>query len=146
MMADALRLALTLAVMYALHSVADHWVQTHRQAVTKGQIDEDGHATRDGLVALTRHVATYTLTLAVVLAALAWRFSGLDWSPAAMAIGLVVNGLSHAWADHRPNLRALAVRLGKQSYYDMPGGAGSYALDQAFHMGFLLLSALIISL
>ncbi|WP_189241302.1 transcriptional regulator, partial [Actinomadura livida] len=113
-------------------------------AVTKGQTDNDGHATRAGLAALTRHVATHTLTLAVVLALIAWRFP-LDWSPAAMSAGLAVNAASHAWADHRPNLRRLAVALGKRSYYDMPGGAGSYALDQAWHLGWRVISALIIS-
>ncbi len=145
MMLDALRFALTLAVLYAGHSVADHWIQTHAQAMTKGQCDLHGRATARGLFALLRHVTTYTLTLAVVLGIVAVRFPGLSWSAPAMAAGLAFNGLSHAWADHRPNLRRLAVRFGKASYYDMANGTGAYALDQAFHVGFLFISALIIS-
>jgi hypothetical protein len=143
-MVEALRFVVVLAVLYASHSVADHWIQTHRQAVTKGQC-EHGRATRAGLLALAGHVLTYTVTLAVVLAAIALRFPGLDWNPAAMAAGLVINGASHAWADHRPNLRKLAHAIGKGGYYDLPGGAGAYQLDQAWHLGWLLVSALIIA-
>ncbi|MCC5582211.1 DUF3307 domain-containing protein, partial [Microtetraspora sp. AC03309] len=130
-MMDALRFALVLATLYAAHSVADHWIQTNGQAVTKGQC-EHGRATRAGLLALAGHVLTHTATLAVVLAVIAIRFPGLDWSPAAMAAGLVVNAASHAWADHRPNLRKLAHAVGKGSYYESPGGA--YQLDQAWHL------------
>lgn len=130
-MMDALRFAVTLATLYAAHSVADHWIQTHTQATCK----------ESSWRALAGHVASYTATLAGALALVDWRFDlGYHW--AALASGLVVNALSHAWADRRRPLRALAVRLGKAGYWD---NGGAYQLDQAWHLGWLFASAFLIA-
>lgn len=137
-MMDALRFAVTLAVLYAAHQVADHWIQTHHQACHKALPG------LRGWFALIGHVSTYTATLAVVLAVVAWRFPTLDYSAGLVVAGLTVNAISHGWADRRTPLRALAVKLGKGSYWDdVPGG--SYQLDQAWHYGWLFLSGLIIA-
>jgi hypothetical protein len=137
-MMDALRFAITLGVLYAAHQVADHWIQTHHQACHKAATGPRGW------LALFGHVATYTATLAAVLAAVAWRFPVLDYSAGMVAAGLIVNAISHGWADRRSPLRALAVAVGKGSYWDdVPGGA--YQLDQAWHYGWLAVCAFIIA-
>jgi hypothetical protein len=134
---DAIRFALTLAVLYAGHQVADHWVQTNHQACGKAAPGWAGWRANLG------HVATYTATLAACLTLVAWRFD-LGYSLAWVAAGLLINAATHAWADRRAPLRKLAVAIGKRSYWDdVPGGA--YQLDQAWHYGWLFLSALIIA-
>lgn len=136
-MTDPIRLALTLATLYAAHQVADHWIQTHHQACSKSAPGRTGH------LACLRHVITYTLTLAAGLGVLA-LLHPLSYSIGWATAGLAVNGATHYWADRRTPLRALAVALGKRSYWDeVPGGA--YQLDQAWHHGWLWISALIIA-
>jgi hypothetical protein len=137
-MIDLLRFAVTIGVLYGLHMFADHWVQTHHQATTKGA------RTAAGLAANLRHVATLSATLAAGLLLLNLRYPALDYNPAWLTLGIAVNGISHAWADHRPNLQALAYALKKRDYYDAPGG--SYQLDQAWHHGWLIISALFIAI
>ncbi|MBB4920985.1 transcriptional regulator [Streptosporangium saharense] len=135
----ALRFALALVTMYAAHQVADHWVQTHGQACGKAAA---GWA---GWRANLAHVGTYTVALLVALAVVGLRFPGLDYHAGWVAAGLVLNAVTHAWADRRAPLRALAVRLGKAGYWDeVPGGA--YQLDQAWHWGWLWLSAFVIAI
>ncbi|MFF4777593.1 transcriptional regulator [Microtetraspora fusca] len=134
---DAIRFAVTLAVLYGAHQVADHWIQTHDQACDKALPGWAGWRANLG------HVATYTAILAAALALVGWRYH-LGYAPGWVAAGLAINAVTHAWADRRAPLRALAVAIGKKSYWDeVPGGA--YQLDQAWHYGWLLASALIIS-
>jgi hypothetical protein len=131
------------------HQVADHWIQTGAQAADKGR---PGWA---GRLACLRHAATLTLTLAAVLSAVT-LVTGARVSLPAVLVGLAVNGVSHYWADRRFTLAALAGRLGKGEFWSLgsarPGrddnphlGTGQYALDQAWHWGWLLVSALIIA-
>jgi hypothetical protein len=128
--------AVTLAVLYAAHSVADHWIQTDHQAVAKGA------RTRAGQLADLRHVTTYTLTLAAALAVAAWRV-GLHYDPAHVPAGLALNAITHYWADRRVYLLALARRIGKSGWLDTDPQA-AYQLDQSWHIGCLLVTALII--
>jgi hypothetical protein len=123
--------------LYGVHAVADHWVQTHGQATRKG------HRAPDGVRACLAHVATYTLvaSLAVVLL---WYLLGLPITPAGFIAGQVISAASHYWADRRFTLRALAARLGKAEYYEAPGGA--YQLDQSWHLGWLVVVALVTAL
>jgi hypothetical protein len=144
MMTDsAITFAVTLPSLLVLHSVADHWVQTNGQAVTKGKPvrDENGARDRSGPLANLRHVATLTATLAAGLAVLAWRF-GLDYEPVRVAAGLTVNAVSHYWADRRRTLRNLAVAIGKRGWVDNDPNA-LYLLDQSWHMGWLFVAALV---
>jgi hypothetical protein len=116
MMTDAVRLALTLAVLYAAHQIADHWIQTHTQACGKAA---PGWA---GWRANLAHVATYTATLGACLTLVSWLYR-LDLHPGLTALGLTVNAITHAIADRRAPLRALALAVGKRAYWDdVPGG------------------------
>ncbi|WP_343983893.1 transcriptional regulator, partial [Streptosporangium amethystogenes] len=108
---EALRFAVALVTLYAAHQVADHWIQSHTQACGKAAPG------RAGWRANLAHVGTYTVTLSVALLLVEWRFD-LGYSAAWVYVGLAVNGATHAWADRRAPLRALAVRLGKTEYWD----------------------------
>lgn len=144
--------AAVFAVLYAAHSVGDHWAQTGGQAAGKGGT---GAHTAAGRWACTRHVATLTATKAVFLA-VAVAVLGLPLTPAAVAAGLAADAGSHWWADRRHTLAALAARLGKADFYslgaprfgrdDNPSlGTGAYALDQSWHVGWLFVAALIVA-
>lgn len=148
----ATRFAVALAALYAAHEVGDQWVQTHAQACTKGG---RGAQQRAGQAACARHVATMTLTKAVVLGVTA-KVTRTRLPLARTALALTVDAASHYWADRRHTLAALADRLGKGTYYrlgqprpnqdDNPTlGTGAYALDQAWHIGWVWVAALIIA-
>jgi hypothetical protein len=129
------------AVLGALivgHHVGDYWVQTDCQAQRKGL---PGAA---GRWACARHVATYTLTLAICLVAAAWWLR-LPLSPAWATAGLAVSAGSHYWADRRTTLRALADRLGRGDFWRRGDGLASGAayLDQSWHWLWLGIAALV---
>lgn len=141
--------AAVFAALYAAHSFGDHWVQTHHQATTKGTPGWQGRA------ACAYHVLTLTATKAAFLAFMQ-AVTGLHLSLVAVYAGLLVDAVSHYWADRRTTLAALADRLGKGDFYRMgaprPGhgdaphlGTGAYALDQSWHHAWLFIAALIIT-
>jgi hypothetical protein len=124
------------AALFAGHWIGDHWVQTNRQAQTKGA---HSHA---GRRACAGHVGTLTLCQALALAVVV-LYADTTFGVVNLAVGLAVNALSHYWCDRRSTLEGLAYalhRTGKHDYYKV----GAPALDQAFHMLFILLSAVII--
>lgn len=136
--------------LYAGHQVADHWFQTHGQANAKGLPGWPGR------LADLRHVTTLTGTK-VAAVALVWFMAGLAVTPWA-AVALAVDATSHYWADRKSTLLWLATamgpRFGKGDFYRLgmprPGhddnpsmGTGAYALDQAWHIGWLFIAALI---
>jgi hypothetical protein len=145
------RLALVAAVtatLYAAHQVADHWVQTQRQADCKGRPGWPGR------IACAGHVASYTLTGLVALALLA---GVTGWRPEAwpLVAGMAINAATHYIADRRTPLRWLADHTGSARFYalgtpragrdDNPTlGTGAYALDQSWHIGWIWVSALVI--
>lgn len=151
--------AAAFAALYAAHMVGDHWVQTHGQACTKGAPGRDGRA------ACAWHVTTLTLTKLAALALLTW-VTGLHLNPLPLIAGLLVDAASHYWADRaarHPNstrtvtLAWLADTVGKGDFYRMGAprqgrddqphlGTGAYALDQSWHVGWLFITALIITL
>ncbi|MEU5949629.1 DUF3307 domain-containing protein [Micromonospora sp. NPDC047465] len=126
--------AAVFAALYAAHQVADHWVQTQHQADCKG---EPGWA---GRLACAAHVAAYTLTALVALVTLILA-TGLRLDPWGVGVGLTISAVSHYIADRRTPLRRLAELLGKDPMWLTRGG-GMYALDQAWHYGFLFVAAL----
>jgi len=145
--------AAVFAALYAAHSVGDHWIQTHRQACGKGA------PTRAGRLACARHVATLTVTKAVALG-LVMLVTGLRLDGTYLLAGLLVDALSHYWADRaarhedrttKVTLERLARRLKKDGFYELgnkvtaPTGTGAYALDQSWHIGWLFITALIIA-
>jgi len=153
--------AAVFVTLWVAHQVADHWVQTGHQAATKGLPGWPGRA------ACAAHVVTYVVTALVLLAVVA-PLLDLPVSLAGVAVGQVVSGATHYWADHRTTLRWLAKLAGKADFYwlgmprpDLPEvsdpggtigatvphdnpslGTGAYALDQSFHVSWLFVAAL----
>lgn len=132
-----LTLAAVLPTLIVAHNVADYWIQTNGQAVAKGA------AGWRGRLADARHVATYTATLAVALLAVVWT-TGLSLLVAQTAGALAVNAVSHYWADRRTTLAGLARRVGKAGWLEADPGALPH-LDQAWHLGWLGITALIVA-
>lgn len=129
--------AAVFAALYAGHQVADHWIQTQHQ------VDHKGKAGWVGRWNCAKHVATYGLTQLAAIGLLA-AFAGLRVSLAALAVGMTINLATHYIADRRTPLRWLADRLRKNPAWLEKGG-GLYALDQSWHIGFLFISALVIT-
>jgi hypothetical protein len=140
--------------LYAAHQVGDYWVQTHHQALTKGQ------PRRAGQLACLRHVATYTATTALFVGVVWWLLD-LDVAWYAFAAGQLVSAVTHYWADRRAPLLRLAAHLerptGKATFAELgtprPGrddnptlGTGAAVLDQAWHHLWLFAAALITAL
>jgi len=140
----ATRFAAAAAVLAATHHVADYWVQTHGQALAKGKPGVDGRR------ACAAHVATYTLTQALALAA-ADRYLGLGLTWRRAAAGLAVSGITHYVADRRAPLEALAGRIGKGEFYRLGRdlgphlGTGAVALDQSWHLGWCAVAAAVVA-
>jgi hypothetical protein len=143
MASTASTFAATFAALYAAHSFGDHWIQTHDQALTKGG------AGRAGQLACLRHVATLTTCKTVALFAVVWA-TDLRLNLAPFVVALVIDAVSHYWADRRITLRRLAKWLGKEDFYDLGQhsrcmGTGAYALDQSWHVAWLFVASLIIA-
>jgi hypothetical protein len=114
-------------------------VQTDHQARHKGD------RTPEGWLALVTHVLTYTMTavLFLLLASLVLRLDvGIGWA----LLGLAVSAVTHGWADRRRPLAWLARVTGHQSFYENKALNGAYLLDQSFHVFWLFVAALIITL
>ncbi|QUX26342.1 DUF3307 domain-containing protein [Nocardiopsis changdeensis] len=128
------------AALLAGHWIGDHWLQSNRQAQDKGLAGHHGRS------CCTWHVATLTAAqLALVLLVAAYD-PDTSVHLAHLALGLAVNAASHWWADRRRPLEGLAWALhpvsGKRDYYGTD--SGRMALDQAWHMAWLVPAALII--
>ncbi|MBY8888051.1 DUF3307 domain-containing protein [Streptomyces sp. PTM05] len=148
--------AVVFIALYVAHSVGDHWVQTSRQAADKGRSGWPGR------LADTRHVASLTLTKAMVLALVAGVL-GLHLRVVGLVVGFAVDAASHWWADRRSTLAWLAKVTRNSEFYELgtpahpaapataAGGyaptldTGAYALDQSWHHLWLLIAALIIA-
>lgn len=147
--------AAVFAAMWSAHQLADHWLQTPRQAAGKGLPGWPGR------LACARHVAVLTVTAAAAIATMG-TMTGAQVRPLPAAIGLAVNAASHYAADRRKPLLSLAEWLdattspGKTEFWHLgmprPGrddnpclGTGAYALDQSWHVGWLFAAALIIA-
>lgn len=141
--------AAVFAALYAAHQVGDHWIQTQHQAEHKGV------AGWVGRWACVKHVTSYTATGVVALALLA---GVTGWRPTVvpLLVGLTVSAVSHYIADRRTPLFRLALATGSGRFWllgaprpdrdDNPSlGTGAYALDQSWHVGWLFISALIIT-
>lgn len=147
------------AALFAAHTVADHWVQTQHQADHKGCDPHHGSTAHPHCSVwrsrwhCTAHVLTYTATALGAVLLTAWR-TGIDLDPGRLALALTVSAATHYVADRREPLRKLATLTGSHRFYTLgaprPGhddnpsiGTGAYALDQSWHIGWLLIAALI---
>ncbi len=150
MIADPIVFSAGFAALFAAHQVGDHWVQSSCQAAAKG-----GDSWR-ARIACAKHVTSLTVTKLVFLTPIVLVL-GMTVHPLAAATGLLVDALSHYWADRRTTLARLADRVGKGEFYqlgtprpdhdDNPSlGTGAYALDQSWHIAWLVAAALILSI
>lgn len=141
--------AIIFIALWVGHGLGDLWVQTHTQARDKGLPGNKGRK------ACATHVATLTLVKLAVLG-ITMLVLGLGVSPAGLILGTAVDAASHYWADRRVTLARLAHALGKDAFYTLgaprPGrddnptlGSGAYALDQAWHHGWLWAAALVMT-
>ncbi|WP_019630207.1 DUF3307 domain-containing protein [Actinomadura atramentaria] len=137
--------AAVFAVLYAAHEVGDHWVQRGREALGKGATGWTGR------LLCARHVVGLTVVKVVALAFAALVLA-LPLNVWTVTAGLLVDALSHYWADRRATLLKLADKVGKAEFARLgdggaaPAGTGAYALDQSWHIGWLFVAALIASL
>ncbi|HEY3481072.1 MAG TPA: hypothetical protein VGL02_19435 [Streptomyces sp.] len=124
-MQAAIRFGVVSAVRSAAHQLADYWVQTDHQAVTKGKPGAEG-----GMAALA-HVASYSLVSAAAVAG-ANRLFGLGLSVRGQVLGELISATSHYAADRREHglLFPLARRLGKGDFLER---GGAPLLDQSWH-------------
>lgn len=127
--------ATVFAVLFVAHQVADHWVQSDRQACGKGELGWIGR------LQCAAHVLTYSMTAAIALAVTAVVLD-MDLSLPRTALALTVSAVSHYVADRRAPLKWLAERTGKAGYW---ARGGAYQLDQSYHYGWLWVAALIIA-
>jgi hypothetical protein len=152
MNAAAATFAATFAALYAAHTFGDHWYgQTHQQALGKGA------RTRQGRLHCLGHVVLLAAHKIGAIAAM-WAVTGLQLSLTALTVGLLVDAVSHYWADRRITLQRLAERTGKGDFYRLGAdtvnadgkqafhiGTGAYALDQSWHVAWLFITALIVA-
>lgn len=154
----AVAFAVILPSLLVAHNVADHWAQTSWQAANKGRAGWLGRK------ACATHVITYTAATAAAVA-FVWGTLGLAISPWGFVAGQLVSALTHYWADRRTTLAWLARLAGKAEFYQLGKprpiiargsiddgamtsvaldnpclGTGAYALDQAWHWGWLLVA------
>ncbi|MFE3378777.1 hypothetical protein [Streptomyces anulatus] len=145
-MLRAARFAAVYALLTGAHEVGDYIVQDNADARAKGKPG------REGAVACTRHVTTYTLTQAAALLA-ANRFLDLRLDPRRAAAALALSALTHYaadrcaghWAndtDGAPLLVRAAHKAGKGGWLTADPRAGAL-LDQAWHKGWICLAAAI---
>ena len=135
--------AAAFAALYAASrvsaDVADHWVQTDHQAVTKGKAD------RDGRLACLAHVTSYVATQAATIATLA-SVLGIRVTPGKALAAAAISGVTHYVADRRTPVRRLAEATGKGRFYELGGPlGGAYLLDQATHHTAELVAVAILS-
>ncbi|WTX00935.1 hypothetical protein OG216_46770 (plasmid) [Streptomycetaceae bacterium NBC_01309] len=134
------RMAATYALLRGAADIADHWVQTDAQAVTKSAQGKQASA---GRAACGRHVAAYVAVQGLALLA-GNRALDLGLSRRRIAAALAISGVTHYAADRREPLKRLAHATGKGNFWDLaPPLGGAYALDQAWHHGAELAAAVV---
>lgn len=143
MTSRAAQFAAVYAALTASHEVGDYWVQRDAEAVAKGRHGHEGRA------ACARHVASYTATQALALAAADRVLRvGLDWRRA--AAGLALSAVTHyvadrsggRWREEGPStaLVRFARRTGHAGWLERDPAAGPF-MDQAWHRGWIAVAA-----
>lgn len=130
--------------LFAGHYLGDYASQTDRQAAGKTAAGWSGRR------ALTAHIVSYHLTVAVILTVTAAVLS-LPLTVAGIAAGATVSTVTHTALDRGPTLRWIMRRSGAAQFADLElrtttGGSwypGRHAVDQALHLGALWLSTLL---
>ncbi|MEU1078200.1 hypothetical protein ABZ404_37050 [Streptomyces sp. NPDC005878] len=141
----AARYAAVYALLTAAHEVGDYWVQRDAEAVAKGRPGWEGRA------ACARHVASYTATQGLALAA-GNRVLGLRLGWRRTAVALAVSAATHyaidrsggRWREDGPSTRLVrfARETGHSGWLERDPGAGPL-MDQAWHRGWIAVAALV---
>lgn len=150
----AITAAVAFAAMLAGHYIGDQWIQTSAQACKKAL---GGPVSRGcALWHCAKHVVTWTATTTGLLLAAGWWLN-LPIRPGWLAAGVAVNAATHFLADLRAPLLWLARTVGRGGYVThvqvmRPAGADAFGagtaafhLDQAWHIAWLLVAALLIA-
>jgi hypothetical protein len=136
------------------HYIGDHWIQTHGQACNKA-LDRPGCHIPSAVWACAKHVITWSATVTGFVALAGWWLA-LPLRPGWLAAGMTVNAVTHFVADLRTPLIWLGRLAGRGSYIDhiqvnrgktvekVGPGTALFHLDQAWHIGWLAVSALLI--
>jgi hypothetical protein len=128
--------AAVFVALYASHMVADHIVQTDRQAQGKT-------ADKGWMWPMIGHLGGYWTSQAVALFAL--RIAGVHISPWATLVGLIFSVATHGFIDRRRPVRWLLEHTGSADFAARTTPiCGMYLADQALHIGCLFVAALII--
>ncbi|KJY27429.1 hypothetical protein [Streptomyces sp. NRRL S-495] len=153
----AATMAAVFVVLYTAHQVGDHWVQTSCQAAEKGKPGWTGRW------ACSKHVISLTATKVALLVPVALLLD-LQVTVGGSALALALDACSHWWADRRVTLARLAKLVDKTEFYELGTyahphhptdakglyaptlGTGAYALDQSWHMLWLLVAAVVAAL
>lgn len=171
---DPAAFAAVFLFLYVAHGIADHYLQTGRQAADKSKSGWPGRK------ACAEHVEVYTLCASAFVVAAVYLFN-LDVGLWGLLAGQAISAATHYWADRRFTLERFCDRIGKGDFYRLgrprdarawtrlnagehdgdehdvdlyiPGvdgptswdnptlGTGAYALDQWWHIGWLLVAA-----
>lgn len=146
MTSRAARFAAVYAALTASHEVGDHWSQRDKEACAKGDPGPRGAK------ACAVHVATYTATQALALAATNRLFDlGLTWrrTAAALAVSAVTHYVADRQAghwrdDHPRGVAWLAAATGHAGWLARDPGS-PYLLDQAWRKGWIAVAAAVAS-
>jgi hypothetical protein len=130
--------AVSLSALLVAHQLADHVLQTDRQAAGKA----DG---RGWWWPMLGHLAGYHLTAAGVLLGTA-AVLHLPLTVLGVAAGLAFSAVTHGLLDRRWPVRAILRAVGSPRFAEATAPVcGLYQADQALHKTALLVSALFIA-
>jgi hypothetical protein len=129
-------IAAAFVALYASHMLADHIVQTDRQANGKT-------ADKYWVLPMAGHLTGYLATQALALAAL--QVVGVGLSAPAVVAGLAFSVATHGLIDRRWPVRWLLEHTGSAPFAQLAGHGlnGMYLADQSLHVGCLFVSALL---
>jgi hypothetical protein len=132
----AATIAVAFAALYASHTVADHLVQTDKQAQRKT-------ADKGWLWPMAGHLAGYLITQYAFLYATA--LAGVPFGLWGFLGGLAFSVATHGLIDRRRPVRWLLEHTGSADFAERTTPiCGMYLADQALHVGCLFIAALII--
>lgn len=134
--------------LMAAHGIADHVVQTDTQATGKTSDAPRTHgiSRRRSIQLCLAHVASYHVTLAVLLAVVWWALA-LPLTVAGVTAGLAFSALTHGVIDRRWPVRWLLEHTGSSGFARLAdaGINGMYLTDQALHGVAIWIAALIMA-
>jgi hypothetical protein len=147
-------IVLAFIALFAAHQVGDHWYgQTHYEALNKGGT---GEASREGRLCAFRHALKLYMHKAVFLAIVA-QAADIHFPIWQFVLAMFIDVTSHYLIDRRWTLQWIAEHTGKGEFYHLGEdtvkadgtrayhiGTGAYAMDQAAHMLFIFICALIL--